>query len=127
SATASTAELNSQQCFLLSFLNSSQAPVGLSDTQVTPYTSGDLEAHSSSEQSLIQLLRSSLHAVSNIGQAVQELHQDFANLRIQMTNTSLLGDKLAAIQSSLRDLSLHVAATVCHPASGPPPTPVAPS
>src|SRR5437868_5192711 len=121
STTPSTAELDSQQRFLTSFLDSTRALVGFTDTHVAPYAPGDLEALSTGEQALIPLLCSTLHAVSNIGQAVQELRQDFASLRVQMTNASLPGDKLAAIQSSLRDLSLRVATTVPHPPSAPPP------
>src|SRR5437899_7088390 len=124
SATPSTAELDSQQRFLASFLDSTRALVGFTDTYVAPYAPGDLEALSTGEQALIPLLCSTLHAVSNIGQAVQELRQDFVSLRVQMTNASLPGDKLAAIQSSLRDLSLRVATTVPHPPSAPPPPPV---
>src|SRR5205807_9899518 len=124
SATPSTAELDAQQRFLSSFLNSTRTLVGLTDSQVKPISPAELEDLSTGEQSLIPLLCSTLHAVSNIGQAVQELRQDFASLRVQMTNTSLPGDKLAAIQSSLRDLSLRVATTLPHPSSAPPPPPV---
>src|SRR5437879_5665256 len=88
SATPSTAELDSQQCFLTSFLDSTQALVCLSDNQVAPYAPGDLEALSTTEQALIPLLCSTLHTVSNIVQAVQELRQDFSYLRVQMTNAS---------------------------------------
>src|SRR5207302_11241722 len=122
-AIPSNTELHSQQRFLTSFLHSTRAIVGFTDTHVTPYAPGDLEALSTREQALIPLLCSTLYAVSNIGQAAQELRQDFVNRRVQMTNASLLGDKLAAIQSSLRDLSLRVATTVPHPSSAPSPLP----
>src|SRR5437588_5052872 len=126
SATPSTAELDSQQRFLTSFLDSTRALVVFTDTHVAPYAPRDLEALSTGEPALIPLLCSTLHAVSNIGQAVQELRQDFTSFRIQMTTASLPGDKLAAIQSSLRDLSLRVATTVPHPSSAPPPPPLPP-
>src|SRR5205807_3192473 len=125
SATPSTAELDPQQRFLSSFLSSTRALVGLSDSQVKPISPAELEDLSTGEQSLIPLLCSTLQAVSNIGQAVQELRQDFCTLRVQMTNASLPGDKLAAIQSSLRDLSLRVAATVRSPPTPPPAPPPA--
>src|SRR5437879_4256351 len=128
SATPSTAELDSQQRFLTSFLDSTRALVGFTDTHVAPYTPGDLKALSTGEQSLIPLLCSTLHAVSNIGQAVQELRQDFSSLRVQMTNASLPGDKLASIQASLRDLSLRVAAPPpLPPSSFLPPPPISTS
>src|SRR5437899_11607252 len=124
SATPSTAELDPQQRFLSSFLNSTRTLVGLTYSQVKPISPAELEDLSTGKQSLIPLLCSTLHAVSNIGQAVQELRQDFASLRVQMTNASLPGDKLAAIQSSRGDLSLRLATTVLHPPSAPPPPPV---
>src|SRR5437588_7815224 len=101
--------------------------VGLTDSQVKPISPAELEDLSTGEQSLIPLLCSTLHAVSNIGQAVQELRQDFCTLRVQMTNASLPGDKLAAIQSSIRDLSLCMAATAPHPPPPPPPPTPPPS
>src|SRR5437588_365363 len=74
STTPFTAELDSLQRCLSSFVNSTLALVGLSGAQVEAYTLGDLKALSSSEQALILLLCSTLYAVSNIGQAMQQLH-----------------------------------------------------
>src|SRR5437660_11379169 len=85
SATPSTAELDSQQRFLTAFLDSTRALVGFTDTHVAPYAPGDLEALSTGEQSLIPLLCSTLHAVSNIGQAAQALRQAFSTPPVQMT------------------------------------------
>src|SRR5207302_6053949 len=94
------------------FLNFTWALVDLSDTQVMPFSLGDLEALSPSKQAIILLLCSTLYAVSNIAQAMQEVHLDFMNFRVQMINASLPGNMFTAIQASLHDLSFHVAAPV---------------